>query len=361
MSKPPTLHVEALRRQQATAAAPVPAIKPAPMPLDPMAYLAALAIFEADLRAGARAPATVLALCSDWAVYMRWCEEHGHLALPATLPVACDFFRHQGVTLGKKLSTLRRYRNSLRLIHDRAHAPHPFADAEFHDKFRAIVNTMHTQIGADGQRRSAKPRQAEPARHEVVQAMLARLGDSPRDLRDAAMIALASDALLRESELVAVRVGDIRPSTDGAWAVDLPFSKTDQLGLGQTRYCSADAQARVARWCEVAGITKGYIFLPIGGRPRLKAAADPQPLRPREVINIFRRHAQRAGIPNAQRITGHSMRVGTPNDLAEHGFSIGDIQLAGGWSDPKTVMRYIAQTTAGRNAVAKLRKAQREG
>ena len=54
-------------------------------------------------------------------------------------------------------------------------------------------------------------------------------------LRDAAMIRLMSDCLLRISEVVAVNVGDFKEST-----LTLRSSKTDQEGAGETLYiCDA--------------------------------------------------------------------------------------------------------------------------
>ncbi len=55
------------------------------------------------------------------------------------------------------------------------------------------------------------------------------------DLRDAAMIRLMSDCLLRISEVVAVNIGDLKERT-----LTVRASKTDQEGAGESLYvCEA--------------------------------------------------------------------------------------------------------------------------
>ena len=58
----------------------------------------------------------------------------------------------------------------------------------------------------------------------------------PRGIRDAALIGVASDALLRVSEASALDAGDVSFRNDGSAHVDIRCGKTDQHGEGAVRY-----------------------------------------------------------------------------------------------------------------------------
>jgi len=175
------------------------------------------------------------------------------------------------------------------------------------------------------------------------------------------MLSLASDTLVRESELVAVKVEHLEQDPEsGHWNLRLPHSKVDQEGKGtDRRYVSADTLARIRAWQAAADITTGFLFLPIGGRPKT-TPDDMTQRRPHleapEVARIFRRRARAAGVFNAERITGHSTRVGSANDLARDGATVLQIQHAGGWKGERQVIHYTEQSMAGRGAMARLRE-----
>ena len=80
-------------------------------------------------------------------------------------------------------------------------------------------------------------------------------------LRDAALVALASDALLRVSEVVAVQVEDIAAEADGSGRLTVHRSKTDQEGRGVVLYLGEATMRRIAVWREAADIHAGPLFL----------------------------------------------------------------------------------------------------
>ena len=67
-------------------------------------------------------------------------------------------------------------------------------------------------------------------------AAVAAGDDSLRGLRDAALISVMSDGLLRVSELAALEVGDIAFEEDGSGRATVRHSKTDQEGVGVVLY-----------------------------------------------------------------------------------------------------------------------------
>ena len=76
-------------------------------------------------------------------------------------------------------------------------------------------------------------------------------------LRDAALIAVASDALLRVSELAELEVKDI---DFGTGTVTVRKSKTDQEAEGAVLYLGKPTLKRVRKWLETSGLEAGRLF-----------------------------------------------------------------------------------------------------
>ena len=74
-------------------------------------------------------------------------------------------------------------------------------------------------------------------------------------LRDAAMIRLMSDCLLRISEVVAVNVEDLKGKV-----LTLRSSKTDQEGIGESLYVCDATRNVLDRYLGRADITEGAVF-----------------------------------------------------------------------------------------------------
>jgi len=313
------------------------------------AVLERLAAWSSDFAAGS-APATVKAVRSDWTQYLAWCEATGATPLPASVE-QLEAFLSAAIDKGRKRATVDRYLYTVGLVHVAAGLPSPSKDPDWPVKWKKLIRRLKATGGH-------ARKQAGELDMAGVGAILATLGDSPRDLRDAALLALASDTLCRESELVAIHVGHLHHNRRcTTWSLHVPFSKTNQEGTTPDyRFVSLETIARVRAWQAAAGITDGALFRPIGGRP--KAIGGPtDALLPQEVARIFRRRAKAAGLEHAGSISGHSTRIGSANDLAEHGATGTQIQQAGGWKTERMVTYYTRRSQAGSNAMAELRRA----
>ena len=150
-----------------------------------------------------------------------------------------------------------------------------------------------------GFRRSASDRgQVTGIRHDEARSVArqaARGGLLGLRDRDAALILVASDALLRVSEVAALEVGDID------WAsstVTVRRSKTDQEGEGAVLYLGQPTLRRVRTWLEASGIESGSLFRPIAkGDPKSPALrVGGGALTPRSVRRIIRARAEAAGV-----------------------------------------------------------------
>jgi integrase len=334
----------------------VPAVAPeihAPRPAlaaSVEAVLDRLARWSADFAEGS-APATVKAVRSDWTQYLVWCETSRATPLPAPVD-QLESFLSAMIDKGRKRSTVDRYLYTVGLVHVAAGLPSPSKDPDWPVKWKKLIRRMKT---TGGQAR----RQAGELDMVGVETIVSTLGTEPRDLRDAALLSIASDTLCRESELVAIQVEHLHHNRRrNTWSLHVPYSKTNQDGSAPDyRFVSEATMARVRAWQVAAGITEGVLFRPIGGRPRADGAADVA-LLSQEVARIFRRRAKAAGLDNASSISGHSARIGSANDLAEHGATGAQIQLAGGWKTDRMVTYYTRRSQAGSNAMADLRQAR---
>ena len=125
-------------------------------------------------------------------------------------------------------------------------------------------------------------------------------------LRDAAMIRLMSDCLLRISEVVAVNVGDLKKRT-----LTVHTSKSDQEGTGESLYICEPTRKVLKRYSERAGITDGALFRHI----RRGDHIQPTRLHTHSARRIIKKRAIDAGVEGF--ISGHSLRVGSAVSLAQ--------------------------------------------
>ena len=163
-------------------------------------------------------------------------------------------------------------------------------------------------------------------------------------LRDAAMIRLMSDCLLRISEVVAVNVGDLKGST-----LTLRSSKTDQEGAGETLYVCENTRDLLKQYRERSVITRGAVFRHI----RRGDNIQPQRLTPHSARRIIQKRAADAGVEGF--ISGHSLRVGSAVSLAQAGATVVDMQVAGRWKSSQMPAHYAKAELAERGAIARFK------
>ena len=129
-------------------------------------------------------------------------------------------------------------------------------------------------------------------------------------LRDAALVATMSDALLRASEASALTVGDIRRQSDGSGLLALAHSKTDQEGRGSTLYLGPPTMQRITAYRQAAGVSEGALFR----RMRRGGTITPFPLSPTSIRSIVRCRAAALPAPDSRAGTAPTASVwGAPS------------------------------------------------
>ncbi len=221
-------------------------------------------------------------------------------------------------------------------------------DAPKSPEVKLAVKRMHRDRG---RRQAQAPGLTWPLRQRLAEAA----GDRPIDVRNRALLAVAYDTMLRRSELAALRVCDLAvDGTTGAGTVLVRNSKTDAEGAGAVLYVAPDSMALVAEWLEWSGIADGRLFRSLC-RGKLGEALDPS-----QVPRIYKAMARRAGIEAglADRLSGHSTRVGAAQDMVAYDMKLPAIQQAGRWKSPDMATRYGERLLAARGAAAQLARLQ---
>ena len=283
--------------------------------------------------AGAFAPNTLRAIRSDTRLFAEWCEAEGLAAgLPAAPETVSAFI--DAMADRRKPATVGRYVSSLDHMHRAADLPPPGAS-----------NAVRLALRRMRRAKSVRQKQATGLRWETLAKVLAGMGDSPLDLRDAALLCLAYDTFARSAELATLDVRDVAQDADGATAF-FRRSKTDQEGEGEFRFVARSTYARVAAWVKASGRAPGApLFAPIG------PAARNDRLSPADIYQIVRRRC-------GGRYSAHSTRVGAALDAKAAGATTGAIQQAGGWKSDRMVARYTERLATRESAAAMLAEKQ---
>ena len=167
-------------------------------------------------------------------------------------------------------------------------------------------------------------------------------------LRDAAMIRLMSDCLLRISEVVAVNISDLKERT-----LTVHSSKSDQEGTGESLYVCDATRNVLNQYKERANITRGALFRHIRRGDHIQSNR----LHPHSARRIIKKRAAAAGVEGF--ISGHSLRVGSAVSLAQAGATVVDMQVAGRWKSSQMPAHYAKAELAERGAIARFKDRKR--
>jgi site-specific recombinase XerD len=277
-------------------------------------------------------------LRADVSIYTAWCSEHGRAALPASADTVAAFIDDMAAT--RAPATARRYVSSIATFHRAAGVANP-CDAL---AIKLALKRMHREFGRAQQ-------QAAPLNDELVRQLLRGRGTRLRDLRHRAMLVVAYTTMARRSELVAFQLADLQVEADGFGTLIIRRSKTDQEGEGAVAPIPVDAMRHVQAWIDAAGITDGPLFRAVLKGNRLGGALDPG-----DVARCFKVMAHHAGLTadETARISGHSTRVGSAQDMLRYGEQLPSIMQAGRWKTAEMVGRYTAKQGARQSAAVRI-------
>ena len=291
---------------------------------------------------GAFSESTERALRSDLAIYAAWCAERGERALPARPETVAAFVDDRAET--RAPATVCRYVTSLGIAHRALGLEGTIRDP----LVRLALKRMHCRKGR-------RQEQAIGLTLPLRQRLLEAAGDTLRDDRNRAMLAVAYDAMLRRSELVSLQVADMLEELSGDGTLLVRRSKTDREGRGEIAWVSADTVRLVRAWVARAGLSDGPLFRSVAKGDRVG-----ERLHPCQVPRILKAMARAAGLPESvvSGLSGHSARVGAAQDMVAAGIEMPAILQAGRWKSAAMVNRYGERLLARRSGAAQLARIQ---
>ena len=283
------------------------------------------------------APATLKNYRIILRLFGEWCDKRGHSAEPPISPTTVAAWIDD---MGGKLAATT--------IETRL-----WGIAELHRSHFLPTPTTHrlVELALKGVKRKygAASRQAPPLGKKEVLAAIGRLGNTRLEMRDKALLWIATDTWCRASEICSFRVKDLQRQDDGSSLLFVSRSKTDQSGQGAYAFLSEQGTEAVVAWIEEAGLKADQPILTKSQRGGSKTQMDPATL-----SRIIRRCTGRKDV------SAHSTRVGGVQDAFRLGCDLSSIMVAGRWRSPEMPARYARRLLASQSAAAKVSEAFRE-
>lgn len=272
----------------------------------PAVGAAELALAAASLAENAKAPNTRRAYESDWASWVKFCEAHEFVPLPADPEQVTLYLTHLTTEFGIKGKKLRPRTAERHLA--AINTTHCAMGLAFDRHNPALVKTL------DGIRRTFGKNQkgARALRTEDIVALCETFGRDIRSLRDKAIILLGFAGGFRRSEIVGLNAEDLK-FKDGTLRVTLRRSKTDQKGEGRTivilpgQNLKTCPVAAVRAWLSAADLKHeggDPIFRPINRH----SGVELNRLSDRAVDLIVKEACRAAKLENSY--SAHSLRAG---------------------------------------------------
>ena len=278
-----------------------------------------------ELLEGAYAQSTIAAYYRDFCVFVQWCDYTGIEPLPCAAADVAAFLDEQSKI--KAAATVRRYAVSIGKIHRLLN----FDDPSKSEVVRLALRRAHRSA-------VAPQRQSMGLTRDDVNAIVAMRHRSLRHLRDAAMISVGFDGLMRRSEIVALMVSDVECSDGEAARIVVRRGKTDQLARGRVVRVTSTSTQVLREWMDERDGLQ-FLFGPVYSDVVIDRSLNPISLQ-----RAIKRCLLDIGRGECHCYTGHALRVGAAQELLRMGSDTASIMRAGGWKSVSTLARYLERT-----------------
>ncbi len=277
------------------------------------------------------APATLRNYRQIKRSFSLWCESRGIDPEPPIEPrVIANYVENLG---GKIRSTTIETRLwAISEMHRAAFQPNPCR----HRLVELALKGVKRAYGAG-------VRQAPALCKKEVLAAIKRLGISRIEIRDKAVLWVATDSWCRASEIVAFKVKDLVRQENGSSLLYISRSKTDPYGEGAYAFLSEAGTEAVLKWTRMAKLTADS---PLLTKSQLNGRI--QPMDPATISRIIKRCTGRDDV------SAHSTRVGGVHDAFRIGCDLSSIMVAGRWVSPEMPARYGRRILASQSAAARV-------
>lgn len=284
-------------------------------------------------------------------LYLDWCEENQLRSLPTSPYELGHYLNFLEMVKGHAPSTISAHLSVVSLLHRIA----GMIDVT---KTQHVIDSM-ASIRMNAIRNGYTENQQAGFRKHHLQALRHQWENSnhPRDRRDLALLSLAWDSLLRESELARVTLGMLKLNrNNGHYIGRIGYTKTSNKkndASGSVFFVSRQSyQLLMAAIIATGGDPddrNSYVFYPLTKKGFAnKRFCDPvtgfSPLSGEAVDWVFDRAYQALKPEDCEKPwRGHSARIGRAQDLSEAGATNKQIMQLGRWEDPKMPSRYTRE------------------
>lgn len=194
---------------------------------------------------------TIRAYKSDWKQFVKWCDQHNFLSLPAESKTVALYCADRSKK--SKTSTITRFLSVIAQYHKMNNFENPCGQQTVKIVLSGIRKT-------NGTRRT----KAEPITWSILKKMLDKCSSSVLGRRDAAILSIGWAGAFRRSELIGLTNEDLSWVDEGL-LISITNSKTDQTRHGQSvaiprrdgNYCPV---ALLSTWVERMEIRDGPLF-----------------------------------------------------------------------------------------------------
>ncbi|MCW2900634.1 MAG: Site-specific recombinase XerD [Streptosporangiaceae bacterium] len=269
----------------------------------------------------------------QWDAFTAWCIDQGRTALPATAETLAEYVSALA-DAAKGPASIEQAIAAIRTAHRTAgHFGAPDTQAA-----RLALRSHRRELAAGGER----TRQAPPITVEVLRAMID--ATSPVTVigaRDRLLLVLGLAMMARRSELAALHLDDVVETDDGL-EVLIRASKTDQDARGAVvavprgSHPETDPVRLLQEWRSILaqrGIISGRLLRSVTRHSRIGASLSPD-----AVSDAVRAAAVRAGVPQAESYSAHSLRAGGATTAYRAGAPVSAIAAHGRWSPASPVV-----------------------
>lgn len=305
-----------------------------------------------------------------WVPFRAWCEARRRTFAPVseqTMITYLDTWRARPIHVkcrgGKQRngepctghrpspSAMWIWYSAVRFYHRAGSPPLPWETGE--SLTRAMIGYSVEMVDADW-----TPDKAPRAYPSDVTRMVDALDLSkPKHLRDRAILLVGFYTAARASDLATYRIGDVEHFPRGI-RLRLRQSKTNKR-VGRVvenrevfandaapQYCGVEALHSYLDWLRSQDIREGAIFRPFnrwGQLVRGKPDARDYRMDGSSITEAVKDAAIRAGLPNAEDYTQHSLRRGRASELRDKKVDALDIARAYGWVPGGAINEYLEE------------------
>jgi len=278
---------------------------------------------------GAYSPSTIRSYRANFEKFIEYCSDKHNIALPANDESVANYIQHL-IQLGLKSASIRIAIAAIATIHKLNGlddpAQKPLVKIEMRRMHRLLSRASHQAYGITS---------------SLLEKLIKTTNNSTIGLRNRALLLVAYDTMCRRSEIVSLRIEDIRyvkTNENMNCSIILRKSKTDQDAIGKHLHLSQKTTIVLKKWLSKIKENHGPIF-----RGITRSGKITNSLSEGQINRIYKRLAREAKFDKAiiNSISGHSTRVGAAQDLVQSGVSLPLLMNRGRWSKPETAIRYI--------------------